>query len=72
MNSILNSLELDDTRIVNVNCMALKNIEALWDLLVDEFDGLLQKKRKSGMKKGNGREAVEALLYGMSTRWFVP
>ncbi|GAW07798.1 P-loop containing nucleoside triphosphate hydrolase protein [Lentinula edodes] len=68
VNSILNSLELDDTRIVNVNCMALKNIDALWDFLVDEFDGLLQKKRKSGMKKGNGREAVEALLYGMSTR----
>ncbi|KAJ3921745.1 Cdc6B protein [Lentinula edodes] len=68
INSILDSLELDDTRIVNVNCMALKNIAALWDLLVDEFDGLLQKKRKSGMKRGNGREAVEALLYGMSTR----
>ncbi|KAJ4480029.1 P-loop containing nucleoside triphosphate hydrolase protein [Lentinula aciculospora] len=68
MNTILKNLESDGIRIINVNCVALTSVDALWNRLVDEFDGVFQKKRKSGMKKGNGREAVESLLRGMTIR----
>ncbi|KIK62464.1 hypothetical protein GYMLUDRAFT_96074 [Collybiopsis luxurians FD-317 M1] len=64
IHSILASLtdQLDKTKIVNLNCMALNNLDALWDRLVDEFDGLLLKKRKAGTGKGKGREMVESML----------
>ncbi|KAJ3992489.1 P-loop containing nucleoside triphosphate hydrolase protein [Lentinula boryana] len=68
MSSILDSLQLDGTRIINVNCMALTNFESLWDRLIDEFDGVLQKKRKSGITKGNSREVIESLLSGMTSQ----
>ncbi|KAJ3972826.1 P-loop containing nucleoside triphosphate hydrolase protein [Lentinula raphanica] len=68
MNSILNTLELDKTRVIKVNCMVLTNLDELWDRLICEFDGVVQKKRKSGTTSANGREAVESLLSGMSTR----
>ncbi|KAJ3732143.1 P-loop containing nucleoside triphosphate hydrolase protein [Lentinula guzmanii] len=71
MSSILDSLQLDGTRIINVNCMALTNFDSLWDRLIDEFDGVLQKKRKSGITKGNSREVIESLLCGMTSRCIV-
>ncbi|KAJ3795165.1 P-loop containing nucleoside triphosphate hydrolase protein [Lentinula aff. detonsa] len=71
MSSILDSLQLDGTRIINVNCMALTNFDSLWDRLSDEFDGVLQKKRKSGITKGNSREVIESLLCGMTSRCIV-
>lgn len=70
MHSIIDSLsnELGDTKVINVNCMALSNIDALWDRLIDEFEGVLQRKR---IKKGRGRDFVESMLDGMSARWLV-
>ncbi|KAE9408497.1 P-loop containing nucleoside triphosphate hydrolase protein [Gymnopus androsaceus JB14] len=70
INSILDSManELGETKIINVNCMSLNNIDALWDRLIDEFDGVLQKKRKSGTRKAKGRDSVESMLEGMSAR----
>ncbi|KAF5392291.1 hypothetical protein D9757_001457 [Collybiopsis confluens] len=70
INSVLDSLveRLGDVRIVNINCMALVNLDALWDRLIDEFDGILQKKRKSGVSKSKGREMVESMLSVASSR----
>ncbi|KAF9063041.1 P-loop containing nucleoside triphosphate hydrolase protein [Rhodocollybia butyracea] len=71
MNEILGSLstELKQVKVVNINCMALRNIEALWDRLVDEFEGVLQKKRKlASTRKARGREAVDLILSEMSTQ----
>lgn len=69
VNSVLRDLESEPgLKVVSVNCMALNNVDALWDHLLDELmDG---KKVKGWGKKPRGREAVlKALSEIRHSRW---
>jgi cell division control protein 6 len=71
VNSVLRDLESGpDLKVVSVNCMALNNVDALWNHLLDELlDG---KKVKGRGKKPKGREAVLKALSDMHhSRWYV-
>ena len=69
VNSVLRDLETESRpKIMFINCMALNNVDALWDRLLEEFmDG---KKVKLGRgKKPRGREAVLKAIFDMDCRW---
>jgi hypothetical protein len=51
--------------------MALDNIDALWDRLIEELDGGVKQRKMTGrIKKGIGRNAVETALSGLRTQWY--
>lgn len=70
VNSILRLADIDASgiKIVSINCMALTSVDALWERLVEEFDG---SKRKLAVKskKAKGKEAAMALLATLNTKW---
>ncbi|KAG9220513.1 hypothetical protein CCMSSC00406_0003969 [Pleurotus cornucopiae] len=67
VNSILQELD-DQVKIININCMALKNVDELWGQLAEELDTNGKRKASARSKKAKGRGAIEALLAARKTR----
>ncbi|KAJ6625869.1 P-loop containing nucleoside triphosphate hydrolase protein [Mycena sp. CBHHK59/15] len=69
VNSIVRTLS-PDIKVVTINCMALNTVDALWERLIEELGGAPEKKRKTAgrVKKVQGRDAVDALLAGLSAK----
>ncbi len=68
VNSILRSLD-NDIEVITINCMALSNLDALWERLHEKFKGT--KKASNQTKKAKrGKDAVETLLNGLLTKWY--
>lgn len=70
VNSILRSIP-NDAKVVFINCMALNSVDALWERLIEEFDDGKKRKTAGRVKKVKGRDAVESLLSGYRTKWFI-
>ncbi|EKM74948.1 hypothetical protein AGABI1DRAFT_123438 [Agaricus bisporus var. burnettii JB137-S8] len=68
VNSVLVQLnpEADGVKTIFINCMALNNLDALWDRVFDEIDA--EGKQKSKSRKTKGKDAIEALLTGLRTK----
>ena len=78
VNSVLTELRVEleaaDIRTFTINCMALNNIEALWDRFKDEFHEEPRKETKaSKTKKGKETsfETVKRILASQSKKWYV-
>jgi cell division control protein 6 len=67
VNSVIATAVLDENKVkvLSVNCMALKSIDALWERLVDAFGGVKTKARS----KAKGHALVELTLKGLKTKW---
>ncbi|KAJ7268679.1 P-loop containing nucleoside triphosphate hydrolase protein [Mycena haematopus] len=73
VNSILRTLDDNEVKVVNINCMALNSVDALWVRLIEELGPTADKKRKTAgrPKKLHGRDAVDALLTVFPTKCII-
>ncbi|KAL4261539.1 Origin Recognition Complex 1/Cell Division Control Protein 6 [Pleurotus pulmonarius] len=67
VNTILQEFD-DQVKIININCMALKNVDELWRQLAEELDTNGKRKASARSKKAKGREAIESLLVARKTK----
>lgn len=72
VNALIQSLgsDLNETKLITVNCMALENVEALWERLSEEFQGPCKRKQSRRTAKGKGKETVEDILSGLDSKWY--
>ncbi|KAK0453058.1 P-loop containing nucleoside triphosphate hydrolase protein [Armillaria borealis] len=70
VNALIQSLgsNLNGTKIITVNCMALENVEALWERLSEEFQGPCKRKQSRRTAKGKGKETVENILSSLDSK----
>lgn len=74
VNSVLGQLppQSNGLKIISINCMALNNLDALWDRMFEELDAARkQKSSPSKSRKAKGRDAIVTLLAGLRTKWYV-
>ncbi len=74
VNSVLGQVDpqANGVKIISINCMALNNLDALWERMFEELDATCkQKSSPSKSRKAKGREAIVALLAGLKTKWYV-
>lgn len=50
-----------DLKVVSINCMALKSVDALWERMIEDLSAGPKRKAAAG-KKLKGREMVQSLL----------
>ncbi|KAK7045549.1 AAA ATPase [Paramarasmius palmivorus] len=64
INNVIHSLQEDarDVKVINLNCMAINNIDALWDRVLEELGPMGKGKSPAKTKKLKGKEAVENAL----------
>ncbi|KAF5328863.1 hypothetical protein D9619_011723 [Psilocybe cf. subviscida] len=58
-----------DVKVLTINCMALKSVDALWERLTEEFSAGL--KKKSTARKAKGRDAVTNILGGLTSKYIL-
>jgi cell division control protein 6 len=64
VNSCLGALESSGVKIISINCMALKCVDALWERVLEELGG-----SKVAKTRGRGKDAVERALSTLKTKW---
>lgn len=52
----------EDVQVLNLNCMAFNDVEALWDKLIEVFGNVQSRKASAKGKQSRGREALVKLL----------
>ncbi|ESK97305.1 cell division control protein 6-like protein [Moniliophthora roreri MCA 2997] len=64
IHSVIHDLQDEDrdVKVVNFNCMAINDIEALWDRLLEELAIMQKGKATIKSKKLRGKEAIESIL----------
>ncbi|KAF7321924.1 AAA domain-containing protein [Mycena kentingensis (nom. inval.)] len=70
VNSVLCALPCDQVKVITINCMALNSVDVLWDRLIEELGGNVDKKRKTAgrLRKLQGKELVDSLLAGSRSK----
>ncbi|KXN90812.1 hypothetical protein AN958_03466 [Leucoagaricus sp. SymC.cos] len=71
VNSILGQLnpESSGVKIIFINCMALNNLDALWERMFEELNAARKQKFSlSKSRKGRGRDAIESLLSSLRAK----
>ncbi|KAJ7346937.1 P-loop containing nucleoside triphosphate hydrolase protein [Mycena albidolilacea] len=73
VNSVLRALDVDQVKVITINCMALNSVDALWERLTEELGATAAKKRKTAgrPKKQLARDAVDALLAVLPTKCII-
>jgi cell division control protein 6 len=75
VNSVLRSLEqsegTSDLRVISINCMALRSVDALWDRLYEELCRARAPKCSIRPCKAKGKQAVERALSTVIDKWYV-
>jgi cell division control protein 6 len=73
VNSVLRALDVNEVKVITINCMALNSVDTLWERLTEELGATAAKKRKTAgrPKKQLAKDAVDALLAVLPTKWFV-
>lgn len=56
-----------DVKVVSINCMALKSVDALWERMIEELTA--GSKQKTTNKKAKGREMVQYILNSLKLKW---
>ena len=69
VNSVFDTCELSDVKIISINCMALDGVDALWLRLVEEMES---GKETARGKTVSGRGRVERVLSNLRSKWLVP
>ncbi|KAJ7902155.1 Cdc6B protein [Mycena olivaceomarginata] len=73
VNSVLRALDVNEVKVITINCMALNSVDALWERLTEELGATAAKKRKTAgrPKKQLARDAVDALLAVLPTKCII-
>lgn len=70
VNSVLAELEYcQDLKVVTVNCMALNNVDGLWDCLCENIQNSTLVKRTKGVK-AKGKRLLDKILATQERRWY--
>jgi cell division control protein 6 len=71
VNAMIRRLSVDhpEVRVIAINCMALKDSDALWERMIEEFRDA-SNKRSLG-KKSKGRDVVKSMLNALNVKWYV-
>lgn len=71
VNAMIRRLSIDhpDVRVIGINCMALKDLDALWERMIEELCDA-SNKRPVG-KKSKSRDIVSSMLKALNTKWCV-
>lgn len=69
VNSVLRDLESEvELQVISINCMALANLDELWDRLLEELEDGKQTRGRG--KKPRSCEAVRKALSEMQSKWY--
>ena len=70
VNSVLSGLEYcQDFKVVTVNCMALNNMDNLWDCLCENIESSTLVRRNRGAK-AKGKRLLDRILASQDQRWY--
>ena len=58
--------ENDDIKVISINCMALKSVDALWERIIEDL--ATTPRKKTAKKKGNSYDRLKALLSTLKTQ----
>jgi len=72
VNAMIRGLSVDhpEVRVIAINCMALKDLDALWERMIEEFRDASH--RRSLGKKSKSRDIVKSMLNALNVKWYVP
>jgi cell division control protein 6 len=62
VNDIIGSINMDEVVLININCMALNNVEALWERLQDDLGALKKSRGRGKPKKAEAKASIGNLL----------
>ncbi|KAF7361619.1 hypothetical protein MVEN_00505100 [Mycena venus] len=73
VNAVLRTLDVNQVKVITINCMALNSVDTLWERLVEELGATADKKRKTAVrpKKSQGRDTVDAQLAIIPTKCII-
>lgn len=70
VNAVLAGLEFcQDLKVTTVNCMALNNVDGLWDCLCENLGNSTLVKRTKGVK-AKGKRLLDKILASQERRWY--
>ena len=70
VNSVLAGLEYcQDLKVITINCMALNNVDNLWDCLCENIEPSTLVKRTKAVK-ARGKRQLEKMLASQQRRWY--
>ena len=61
--------ENDNIKVISINCMALKSVDALWERIIEDL--ATTPRKKTAKKKSNSYDRLKALLSTLKTQWYV-
>ena len=72
VNAIIRDLlaKNDHVKVISINCMALKSVDALWERIIEDL-ATTPRRKKSTSKKINSHDRLKALLSTLNTQWYV-
>jgi cell division control protein 6 len=70
-NDILRTLDTENYVIITVNCMALGNVDELWNRLQEDLGALKQARNRGRAKKSEAMETIRKLITNSTQKWLV-
>jgi cell division control protein 6 len=62
--------ENDHVKVISINCMALKSVDALWERIFEDLATTTGRKTAT-KKKTNSHDRLKVLLSTLKTQWYV-
>ena len=60
----------DHVKVISINCMALKSVDALWERIIEDLVTTPRRKHTT-KKKTSSHDRLKALLSTLKTQWYV-
>ena len=60
----------DHVKVISINCMALKSVDALWERIIEDL-AITPRRKRTTSKKTNSHDRLKALLSTLNTQWYV-
>jgi cell division control protein 6 len=72
VNAIIRDLSAKNghVKVISINCMALKGVDALWERIIEDL-APAPKRKSTATKKTNAYDRLKALLSTLNTQWYV-
>ena len=72
VNAIIHDIlaQNDYVKVISINCMALKSVDALWERIIEDL-AITPRKKSAAKKKTSSHDRLKALLSNLNTKWYV-
>ena len=72
VNAIIRDLSAknDHIKVISINCMALKSVDALWERIIEDL-ATTPRRKLTANKKTNSHDRLKTLLSTLNTQWYV-